>query len=485
MDNIDEYVLSFRNYKEGKYEYGTIASLNDIENAVRNGKKFVFTQASAKIEIIIGLILISSGLIITLIYYAILGYLGIEALTVDLIIFIITLLPIFVFAPLGLRFLISGLLKLRSNFIVLGAEGIVYKKRRDIKGYNWEDISIDVVEQMSKTKKFDFKEIYISMPNGDLLKSIDYTTKEFPIILWRIVILTFLNYYNYSKLGTFEPPDFWIGEENNMDNHNILEELKEAYKSYKKGEYTFGKYWTGDQIEKAFLDGKTFVLKGTKKIFLLPILMLIIAAIMFFYFKIYETYLSITFSIIFAIFEFFFIIVCIIVIRRFVVISPSGVYYRRAIRKGFFEWKNVTLPKASFHTTELVRTTEAGPYKIPVTTARVIIILPNKKKVRFDLERFGCKEFVRKVRRVMFIRLFQIYHKLAEDKIKEKIGAKMEAATNVRYMLRIEKEIGESGTERINSICGYCGVKSNLKTIDEEHGIFQCLNCGAENYLLK
>jgi len=69
--------------------------------------------------------------------------------------------------------------------------------------------------------------------------------------------------------------------------------------------------------------------------------------------------------------------------------------------------------------------------------------------------------------------------------IKESIGTKMEAAPNVTYMLRIEKEVGESGAERVNHICGYCGVKNNLKSIDEEHGIFQCLNCGAENHLLK
>jgi len=73
-------------------------------------------------------------------------------------------------------------------------------------------------------------------------------------------------------------------------------------------------------------------------------------------------------------------------------------------------------------------------------------------------------------------------------KIKEKeegLGIKIEAAPNVSYMLRIEKEIGESGVERVNYICGYCGLKNNLKTIDEENGIFQCLNCGAENHIIK
>ncbi|MFX0181178.1 MAG: hypothetical protein ACFE78_13410 [Candidatus Hodarchaeota archaeon] len=208
MDNIDEYVLSFQNYKEGKYEYRTITSLNDIKNAVRNGKKFVFTEAGAKMEIIIGLILIPSGLIITLSLYAILGYLGLEALIFNLTIFMINLLIIFAFIPLALRFLIPGLRKLRPNFIVLGAEGMVYKKRGAIKGYNWEDISMDTVERTWEIKKYDFEEIYISMPNGDSLKSVDYTTKEIPISLLRMVNLIFLNYYNYSKLGTFEPPDF-------------------------------------------------------------------------------------------------------------------------------------------------------------------------------------------------------------------------------------------------------------------------------------
>ncbi|MFX1433344.1 MAG: hypothetical protein ACFFDL_05480 [Promethearchaeota archaeon] len=74
--------------------------------------------------------------------------------------------------------------------------------------------------------------------------------------------------------------------------------------------------------------------------------------------------------------------------------------------------------------------------------------------------------------------------KRIEEK-KEIIETKMEAAPNITYMLRIEKEIGDLGAERVNYICGYCGVKNNLKNIDEDHGIFQCLNCGAENHSLK
>ena len=206
MDNLDDYILSFQNYKEGNYEYETITSQNDVREAVENGKKFVFTIAGAKIELIFGLIFISIGLIITLSLYA---FVGIEAFTFDLSIFMISLLPIFVFAPLGLRFLIPGLWKLRPNFIVLGAEGIVYKKRGAIKSCKWKDISMDIVEKTSEISKSNVKVIYISMPNGDFLKNVDYTTKEFPKTIRGRQIDTmsfhaFLNYYNYGKLGSFE-----------------------------------------------------------------------------------------------------------------------------------------------------------------------------------------------------------------------------------------------------------------------------------------
>ncbi len=197
-----------------------------------------------------------------------------------------------------------------------------------------------------------------------------------------------------------------------MDNQNTLEELKEALKSYKKGKYTFGKYATGDQIEKAFMDGKIFVLKGTKKIWLLCVFVPILTAIMYFFLDIDEEYrimILISFSIAISIVEIFVIIICISVIRWFVVISPSGVYYRRVTKKGYFEWKNVTLAQGSIHTTR------GGYRRPPVTTARVIVILPNNKEVLFDSGRYGNKEFVRKVKRVMFLRLFQIYSKSGRD----------------------------------------------------------------------
>ena len=210
MNNFDDYILNFQKYKEGNYEYRTITSEIDIKNAVKNGKKFVLTEAGAKVGIIGGIIFISIGLIITLCFYA---FLGIELLTFSLIVFIFSFLPIFAFTPLGLRLLIPGLRKLRPNFMVLGAEGIAYKKRGAIRGYKWEDISIDIVEETSELSKSNIKVIYISMPNGDFFKNFEYTTKEFPKTIRgrQIDIMSFhifLNYYNYGKRGSFEPPKF-------------------------------------------------------------------------------------------------------------------------------------------------------------------------------------------------------------------------------------------------------------------------------------
>ncbi len=211
MENLNDYIESFQNYKDGNYVYGTITSHYDVRKAVENGKKLVFTKAGVKIEIILGLIFTSIGFIVVLSLYS---FFGIELFTFTLYGFLISLLPIYVFAPLGLRFLIPGLLHLRPNFLVLGAEGIVYKLNvGDIKSCKWKDISIDIVEETSEISRSKIKVIHIAMPNGDLLENIEYTTKEFPKNIRgqqidAMTFFSFFSYYNYSKLGRFEPPNF-------------------------------------------------------------------------------------------------------------------------------------------------------------------------------------------------------------------------------------------------------------------------------------
>ena len=48
-----------------------------------------------------------------------------------------------------------------------------------------------------------------------------------------------------------------------LNKYKEEEELEKIYNSYEKGEYTFGKYETAFDLEQAFFEGKTFVLKGS------------------------------------------------------------------------------------------------------------------------------------------------------------------------------------------------------------------------------
>ncbi|MHA1478839.1 MAG: hypothetical protein ACTSPU_11625 [Promethearchaeota archaeon] len=202
-----------------------------------------------------------------------------------------------------------------------------------------------------------------------------------------------------------------------MVNNNTLEELKEVFKGYKKGKYTFGKYGTGEQIERAFMEGKIFVLKGAKSIFSLFIIIPIMYAIFMplilsfsgeSYFMIVLIIISIEIPIIVSL---LLLPICITHIRHFVVIGPSGFYYRKVIKNGCFHWKDVILAQASIHTTR------GGYRRSPVTLGRVEFILPDNEKVRFDSGRYRKKEFPsgRAFKRVIFIRLFQIYSQLGRD----------------------------------------------------------------------
>lgn len=234
MDNLDDYLLSFQHYKDGNYEYETITSLDDIKKAIIRGKKFVFIISGAKGLIIIGLIFLSLAFILT----AILNYAMVLLFDEFLLfVFFSSLLIFGFFLGPSLIALIPGLRRLRKSFMVLGPEGIVYKKKFGIKGFNWEKISIGFYRttlevlwrttKMTKTAIDSFRVnteiefldsflIVISMPNGDSLEfgRGDYTMKEFPdkkqigrVKANALFLLTFANYYNYGKKGMFEPPN--------------------------------------------------------------------------------------------------------------------------------------------------------------------------------------------------------------------------------------------------------------------------------------
>ncbi|MHA1916551.1 MAG: hypothetical protein ACW97V_19535 [Promethearchaeota archaeon] len=51
------------------------------------------------------------------------------------------------------------------------------------------------------------------------------------------------------------------------------------------------------------------------------------------------------------------------------------------------------------------------------------------------------------------------------------------------YLVRIEREKTISGEEISNYICGKCKSKNSLKEINRTLKKYQCLDCGASNYL--
>ena len=66
LENLDEYILEFQNYREGNYDYGTLTTKNDITKAIENGKKIVFlkNKSEGKIYLTLGGALIFFGLIV-------------------------------------------------------------------------------------------------------------------------------------------------------------------------------------------------------------------------------------------------------------------------------------------------------------------------------------------------------------------------------------------------------------------------------------
>jgi hypothetical protein len=51
------------------------------------------------------------------------------------------------------------------------------------------------------------------------------------------------------------------------------------------------------------------------------------------------------------------------------------------------------------------------------------------------------------------------------------------------YLMRVEREEIGSGEVLINHICGNCKIKNNLKELERNSEQYQCLSCGAYNYL--
>jgi len=182
-----------------------------------------------------------------------------------------------------------------------------------------------------------------------------------------------------------------------IDRKDSIEEFEKVYNSYKNGEYAFGKYETEFDLVQAFLEGKIFVLKGSNIGIYISIIMAVIFLFIIIFFSLFvdtRFFFTLVISIVVSITEIPFIVFAIIIKRRFVVIGPYGLYYRRYSKKDFFLWKDVD-PKMRLKYSTLV--------------VDITIITPNNKKIRFLHGQYKKKEFPSLVKEEMFYRLFQIY----------------------------------------------------------------------------
>jgi len=452
FEKLDEYILELQNYQEGRYEYRTLTSKFDITKAIENGKKIVFlkNKLGAKIYLILGGIFLVLGLILAIIF------------SVNILIFSI----IFgIFGAFGLAFIITGLFKMRTSFLVLGPEGIVYKLRGgSIKGFKWEDISLDLGGTISI-------QIHISMPNGDFIKLApgDYCSEEFPKskshIVFNLHMFTFMLHY---KWGKFKPQEINPEEDkqqakkdiNSAENTNIvndysLEDLSKEYYKYKEKKYKFGKYGTREQILDEFSKGKIFVLKGGLRIvdwtFVIVFLAIgLIAGIplSFFY---------IGLGVFMFCFWAFFASIFFIKLRNLLVISPLGVFYRKILSSGVFSWNNVNNVKGSIRT-----------YR-GFSWAEVTIYITYGRKIKFGSNAYLNKEFPKKVKMEMFFTLFYIYFQRGKKKISQSSIQKSVSYSQLKEQLlspRPKSEVSQLKTEELQPILPISDKKEEKSKIN-------------------
>ncbi len=175
------------------------------------------------------------------------------------------------------------------------------------------------------------------------------------------------------------------------------EDLRKEYDKYKEKKYRFGKYRTREQILDEFFKGKIFVLKGglSIRIWILTILMFAISSISLYALLLPDPDLGV--FIIPFILTFSTGLLSILTLRNFLVIGPTGAYYRKALSSGFFSWDKVDY---------LIGSTQAY---MSSTWALVTIYFFSGKKIKFGSNTYHCYEFQKNVKKKMFFTLFNIY----------------------------------------------------------------------------
>lgn len=200
-----------------------------------------------------------------------------------------------------------------------------------------------------------------------------------------------------------------------------IENLNEyflEYQNYKEGNYKFGNYRTREHIFDDFYNGKIFVIKGGLRnydlllLLVLPMTNLLFSLSFFLAGFIVNDVLfwgSLIFFLL-GVLMFIFNSILFLKYRRFLVIGPKGVYYRKTKETGFFSWDDVLKIEES------IRTHRKYPIMFPLTTAKVEIYLKTQRKKIFSSHLYVYKEFSQKFHQELFISLFQIYCKLGQNR---------------------------------------------------------------------
>jgi hypothetical protein len=434
MENLDEYISRYQKYNEENYEYDPITSPYDIRKTVEDGRKIVFIGSNHEAipPFLVGGIFFLTLLIVSIVILSS-PLSGFILYLTFIILLVISGIP-------GITFLCLGLWYRSTHFMVLGAEGIAYKLRtRGIKGYKWENINMDFYNYSAINSGGMFPslgsvKIHIFMPNGDFIKvePQNFTCREISVSRYLVnegtlLMLIFVAYYDYGKNKTFKWETRKQGEpkirpktKNSVIGTDMVvidtwrDQLKEAMYNHKKRNYDFSKISTSAQIQDLLLRKKVIVLKGGLGIpswimILIPLILPIMALSVLNPF--YETFNLIEFLSFILIMGLFWFSLCsplILILKGFLVLNSSGVYYRKFIRKRFFAWDDVS---------KIEGTTKEDYPNLSKDFALVKVFLLNGKKVNFASNKYKNRQFSKKVYTEMFFNLFNINFQLTRHRI--------------------------------------------------------------------
>ena len=332
LENLDEYILEFQNYREGNYDYGTLTTKNDITKAIENGKKIVFLRYNRSF-----MVLGQEGIVYKLVGGSVNGFKW-ENISLEVSSFM--QIKIHILMPNG-------------DFIII-TPGYYYSKE---------------FPKLKPRKKFDLhKYTFIHY----------YTFRKFEEHEIK---------YEEDKLEVKN--DLTRVENTKVVNYTSLADLKKEYSKYREKKYKFGKYGTAEQIQKEFLKRKIFILKGGMNDFdwVITFFLFIIGFVPGIYLWIYNIWYGISVFCFWAIFQSFFCAK----FGHLLIISPSGFYYRKILSSGFYYWNQVTHIKEN--TMDAIDAPPGGMVTIFISLERTIKLRSNyylnkefSKKV--DIEMF-------------------------------------------------------------------------------------------------